>query len=160
MSDTTYYLKGNTYVDGDGNPALIKKGNQLVVTDNFAGGGGEPYVPPAYSTEEVDTGRKWIDGKEIYEKTLVFETPVNISVSSIGSIGVSSAGIDTILKAFAINNDGTTTSLTLAPRYLGETNLNARALGYGSSFAAKRIIFEYTKPTAASNTRKTTKKKG
>ncbi len=27
-----------------------------------------PYTPPAYSTSEVDTGVKWIDGKNIFRK--------------------------------------------------------------------------------------------
>ena len=31
-----------------------------------------PYAPPAYSTSEVNTGVKWIDGKDIYCKTFHF----------------------------------------------------------------------------------------
>lgn len=28
------------------------------------------YIPPAYSTEEVNTGQKWIDGRDIYCKVI------------------------------------------------------------------------------------------
>lgn len=38
-------------------------GNTLTVN-----GGGNAYTPPAYSTDPVDTGEKWIDGKPIWRK--------------------------------------------------------------------------------------------
>lgn len=33
------------------------------------------YTPPAYSETEVNTGRKWIDGKDVYELSLSGTTP-------------------------------------------------------------------------------------
>lgn len=40
--------------------------------------GGNTYTPPAYSTTPVDTGKKWIDGKSIYQVVLQFTTgPLN-----------------------------------------------------------------------------------
>jgi hypothetical protein len=43
----------------------------------------------SYSTEEVNTGKKWIDGKDIYRKT------VYIASTSSGSLDISSMNIDT-----------------------------------------------------------------
>lgn len=34
------------------------------------------YTPPAYSETEVNTGRLWVDGKEVFEKAVVFTFPV------------------------------------------------------------------------------------
>lgn len=35
-----------------------------------------------YSTEEVNTGQKWIDGKDIYAKVIVLTDPVNVNGNS------------------------------------------------------------------------------
>ena len=45
----------------------------------------------AYSETEILTGRKWIDGKDVYEKVCVF--------SSMGNNGLLVAGVDTIIGA-------------------------------------------------------------
>lgn len=42
-------------------------------------GNGKKYVPPAYSTDPVDTGKKWIDGKTIWSKVINFTTPGSVT---------------------------------------------------------------------------------
>ena len=51
-----------------------------------------PYTPPAYSTTETATGKKWIDGKDIYASVIPLS---NVSVSG---------GNDTVIMAFANKN--------------------------------------------------------
>ena len=68
------------------------------ITDDYTGGGGSWN----YSTSEVNTGQKWIDGKDIYSRTFT-----GLSITTSGSwqdtsIDVSYA--DTILHGFAIDN--------------------------------------------------------
>lgn len=109
MASKTYYERGDTFVDVDNKPAIVKKGNQLTFTDDFKAGGGDELAPatanalggviigsgvdvtsdgtisvtpPAYSTTEHLTGRKWINGKDIYEKT------IELSITSIESESV------------------------------------------------------------------------
>ena len=108
MANKTYYERGDTFVDASDKPAIIKKGNQLTFTDDFKAGGGADLAPATaetlggvkvgnglnvasdgtlsvagvdYSITEHLTGRKWIDGRDIYEKTIVFSEPVNITTS-------------------------------------------------------------------------------
>ena len=47
----------------------------------------------SYSTEEQDTGLKWIDGKNIYRKASILTTPQSDNVT-VGS------GVDTFINAF------------------------------------------------------------
>lgn len=42
-----------------------------------------PYIPPAYSTEEVNTGKKWIDGKDIYSRIYTGRFPEITTTQSI-----------------------------------------------------------------------------
>ena len=165
MSNQVYYLKGNTYVDGDGKPALIKKGNQLVVTDDFKGGGGEPYVPPVYSTEEVDTGEKWIDGKNIYRKCVVVEELPNSDSVSLGVLA-----IENLVKLYGSckskNQAGYYRPMPLASGGTNDIRLDISnneltIVTYGSWNSYEGIVIvEYTKPTPVTSTRKTSKKKG
>lgn len=69
-------------VDTDTIQEKLTAGTGIDITDNTisatGGGGGEP----DYSTSEVETGTKWIDGKMIYKKSY----SVTITVNS-GSLG-------------------------------------------------------------------------
>ena len=44
------------------------------------------YTPPAFSETEVNTGQKWIDGKEIYTKVFEFTTNSSSGPKNVGSI--------------------------------------------------------------------------
>lgn len=64
--------EGETYISKQFVPTGIKLDNteywvQISVPDGSTSGGVN------YSTEEQDTGLKWIDGRTIYQKTFVFE---------------------------------------------------------------------------------------
>ena len=146
MSNQVYYLKGNTYVDGDGKPALIKKGNQLIVTDDFKGGGGESYVPPAYSTEEHLTGRKWIDSITTSYTTIETDTDVDVP-----------------LNAYAVDP----TYKACMPLKTGMENATLKVLAFDASFTAETVTIEFVKATTPAETtnntrtvKKSTSKKG
>lgn len=61
---------------------------------------------PDYSTTEQETGQKWLDGKDIYQKTVVFETTTQINPTSWTTI-TSGAGMDKLLSVMTVAGDGT-----------------------------------------------------
>lgn len=63
-------------------------------------GGDTPAGGVSYSTEEQDTGLKWIDGKSIYQITIDLENAVTVPQNTETSIcSVSAYSIDTLVKA-------------------------------------------------------------
>lgn len=59
-----------------------------------------------YSTEEQDTGRKWIDGSAIFVKSWIWDSPVSIagnSVVSLESSGVTLTGANCIINAEVVS---------------------------------------------------------
>ena len=63
-----------------------------------------------YGTSEVDTGRKWIDGKTIYSKTIDYGALPNSSSKSV-SHGIST--IDTVAAAVGVADNTQGTRLVL-----------------------------------------------
>lgn len=116
------------------------------------------YTPPSYSTlTETDTGRDWIDGKDIYEKVFTGElsetdTTLSVSYESIVMItgtrkNVTNGNIFDINKNLNIHaENGTSIVITGNVTYAGNEY---------------ELIVWYTKPdpVPSNETRKTTKKK-
>lgn len=50
-----------------------------------------------YSTTEQDTGIKWVDGKSVYQKTYVFDPPVESGGAYVDAVDVSNLTIDTLV---------------------------------------------------------------
>lgn len=72
---------------------------------NYTGGSGGAL--PDYSTIEQNTGRKWIDGRDIYQKTLnIPNFTAGTSESRIGSyegtINLANYGLSNVSKVFPI----------------------------------------------------------
>ena len=111
-----------------------------------------------YSTSEVDTGKKWIDGRAVYRK--VINTTVTLAVSSANNV---STGITGATSAFAfisitggvnIGSAVNTTAQTFMYRETGGnwmslTSTSPTTLSFTSSFAwgTTRVIaaLEYVK---------------
>lgn len=101
------------------------------------------YTPPAYSTTEHKTGRKWIDGKDIYEKIIDYTGSLGTTATIISS------GIDYISnfvdsRCIADNGVEGISPITL---WLDGTDLKGRTVGNFSS-QLLHIVIQYTKTGA------------
>ena len=114
-----------------------------------------------YSTTEQNTGRKWIDGKPIYQKTFVPVAPATYWSGTNNTIDVSGLNIDNLINTEAqgqnIYNSNyfslkmvsdQTNTIVLDPTksnilvYLGNTNAPARVFDF---------TIQYTKTTDTGN---------
>lgn len=110
------------------------------------------YVPPAYSTDEVDTLLLWIDGKRIYRKVVDVGTLPNATTKQVAH-GIS---YDTIvnLKGVCSNSDNAflpipavaTSSQYSIELSLDVTNVVITTAQDRSAFSGY-VIIEYTKPS-------------
>ena len=109
------------------------------------GGGGVDY-----STSEQDTGLKWIDGKTIYQKTIVLDSELNITSSgaTIPNTNFSGLNIENIVNATAYrlisdNRDGCANIPIAMWLYNGVYNIYA----IGTWSGVQTITIQYTKTT-------------
>lgn len=98
-----------------------------------------------YSTEEVDTGEKWIDGKPIYRKAININ-PTNL-YSWIFIPETDNLPIKKIIKATAMGTDGSFTDCVASLYVRRYPNGNFAFLAYNWAIIATIIILEYTKNT-------------
>ncbi len=102
------------------------------------------YKPINYSTNEVNTGRKWIDGKDIYEKVIVLESAVNVT-TNWSDLGISNSDYDVMIHANGLHADGSFYPLILDLHNSEQaTTVYAKA---SASIKVKTLVFEYTKTT-------------
>ena len=104
----------------------------------------------SYSTEETDTGKKWIDGKPIYRRVITGWIPKNVS-----NYNVTSWNIDKMidLRGFIVQNNGNTLILPYNVGngdslliYLNNTKTYLVAIIYGGYATTEAtVIIEYTK---------------
>ena len=184
MANKTYYERGDTYVDASNKPAIIKSGNALTFTDDFKAGGGadlapatantlggvkigegvnvtsdgtisvSTYTPPVYSTTEHLTGRKWVDGRDIWEKTIVFSEPLNITTSY--TTIESDTNVDVPIRCNAVDP----TYKACMPFKAGVESGALKAIAFDAQFTAETITIEFVKalPVEANENTRTVKK--
>ena len=108
------------------------------------------YTPPAYSTNEVNTGHKWTDGKDVYCKVINNTLPDDSSTKIVGSIDC-----DTLISY-------TYTIIHNNIKYSFNGGLQASISGYDVRISAVTntfygdtvtCILYYTKPDPAPETR-------
>ena len=92
-----------------------------------------------YSTTEHKTGRKWIDGTDIYERVV----DVNVELEQVTTIIADASYIDDIISCVAIAV--TTHAYTPILCYIDDGALKGKAM---TGFTASQIIIQYTKQTA------------
>lgn len=98
----------------------------------------------AYSTTEHKTGRKWIDGKDIYEKVIALESAINVTTNWT-DLDISNADYDVMIHANGLHADGSFYPLILDLHNSEQaTTVYAKA---SASIDVKTLVFEYTKPT-------------
>ena len=131
---------------------LAWDGTKFVNVDQSGGGGSINY-----STQEQDTGIKWIDNNPIYQKTIV--TPaLNISANSSTSVSLSSLGLtgyDTIIDINGKNDTlklplpyivwSSNTLYALTVSYDGSSNLLFSRSGGGINNQVYTVTIRYTK---------------
>ena len=91
----------------------------------------------AYSTTEHKTGRKWIDGKDIYEKVVTLVTPLTISRN----------GSDTSIVPFhdtmiSVKGNASNGACICFMEFVQDDTIH---LACSNDFAVDNIIFTYTK---------------
>lgn len=110
-----------------------------------------------YSTDEIDTDMKWIDGKKIYRKAVEIgkvgnsasvDTAINTgpmsSIISVGGIGYTAAGVIRPLPFVNPNNTTDNASLTVR-NYASSPEIRINT-GSSGALASALVIVEYTKP--------------
>lgn len=111
------------------------------------------YTPPAYSETEVNTGQKWIDGKDIYMKVLSSTFPADSSAVVAGNIGLH----DEVIEISLSSKTSTNISYYVAGG-LNNTVLENGDVICSTSITGLRqlpfcVIVRYTKPDPAPETR-------
>ena len=97
----------------------------------------------SYSTNEVKTGGKWIDGKPIYRKVLITTTLINGGEIGWGGLesNITSLNIDNCIASYAIIEH-------LGIRYLQYMPDQGGFISYYSGIPNEaKIVMEYTKTT-------------
>lgn len=113
------------------------------------------YKPAAYSTTEHLTGRKWLDGKNIYEKTYSNVTLLNSDTTNIDTL----SGVDNVIALFGtVENNAETLNIRPIPFAAGGDNdirldvtsnvLKIITFGSWSSYTAN-VTIQYTKQADA-----------
>ena len=98
-----------------------------------------------YSTEEVDTGEKWIDGKPIYRKVLNINAVNLLNWNYIPE--TDNLLIEKIINVTAMGTDGYFTDCVVSLYARRYPNGNFAFLAYNWAIVATTIILEYTKTT-------------
>ena len=138
----------------EGNPKLETYYPIYAYAGIAVGGGG------AYSTDEVDTGSKWIDGKTIYRKVMQFTSITNGRANDM-AIGASGA-IETIVGYRGMGYKTGKTYYWSIPHYdtrsqytimielvMGDAPLIRLTPGSGRDLAYAVVVVEYTLADAA-----------
>lgn len=102
------------------------------------------YTPINYSFVEQKTGRKWIDGKDEYEKTIVFENAITISQNEWTNLNVVSTGIDQILNCHACDIGVAWGCINISTT-VNSGYLSALTTRNGDSINVKYLTIHYTK---------------
>lgn len=141
---------------------LINSIHQIYYYTNIFNGSIEPEklaYSNNYSTSEQKTGRKWIDGKDIWMKTITGSITVSANTRSsnelvvgvdtlIGGKGVfkedSSANVYILIPGSRINSANNTTGFSSILHVDGAVSLYTRS-EYNRSGAPFYAVIEYTK---------------
>lgn len=96
-----------------------------------------------YSTDEVNTGRKWIDNNDIYSVVLTFNTPLEVSAAWVDT-GLPDTNIGSILDVRGGKNDGAIFNCFSATKDQDSIRV---IQSRGVAVTVDYIILEYTKVT-------------
>ena len=129
---------------------VVQDGNMHAVTSNAVADG------LSYSTEEVKTGGKWIDGKPIYRKVVNFGALPNATIKGVSFDNINA---DTFVKieGIAMSNNGSAVTIPFADTSAATQsiaifiNSSSVSINTGatnrSDYTKCYITIEYTKTT-------------
>ena len=184
MANKTYYERGDTFVDANDKPAIIKKGNQLTFTDDFKAGGGADIAPATANTlggvkigagvnvsndgtisvstfdlptgtDEVLTPYHWVDGNTIYAKRVT---------GNVSQYSTLVSGVSHLVGIIGYRTDGREYGVSGGDLQIQSSSGNIQ-WGISSGGTLNVIIFySKTAPVVETNTtravKKSTSKKG
>lgn len=110
-----------------------------------------------YSTEEVNTGQKWTDGKDIYAKVYHFATPLSVNVNSYADMTETIiSDVETIVDGFGVGTSGSQGYKTM---FKGSVWYDGycKMMGYALSGTITDFAVRYTK-TSVSKSKRSSKK--
>ena len=129
---------------------VVQDGNMHAVTSNAVANG------LSYSTDEVKTGGKWIDGKPIYRKVVDFGALPNATIKGVSFDNINA---DTFVKieGIAMSNNGSAVTIPFADTSAATQsiaifiNSSSVSINTGatnrSDYTKCYITIEYTKTT-------------
>ena len=108
----------------------------------------------SYSTDEVKTGGKWIDGKPIYRKTIDCGALPNNTTKKVAH-GISNLGRVIKTEGYSVGTAGSAGSFIPVPYvsgvpmavYIDTTDIVLQTSGTYSNYADTYVTIEYTKTT-------------
>jgi hypothetical protein len=116
----------------------VQSGNMHAVTSNAVA------ESLSYSTEEMATGGKWIDGKPIYRKVLLAELPSGTSYFDFGAVDLPNLGL--IVNAQVTRRVGNGYQILNSGIVLNNGHIEIEQL-YTSVASTCFLTLEYTKTT-------------
>lgn len=107
------------------------------------------YTPPDYSTIPHKTGRKWIDGKDIWEVTLILDTAISVTPSgnTLPLTIMESLDIDNIImsRAYRLRSDQRSGVCDITTDIWVDSSNNWRVYAFTSWDDIRTFTIEYTK---------------
>jgi len=155
-TDNNIFIQCFMWFENYGRQILRDVRTNKTFSRNLNNGVWQTWVSYNYSTEEIFTGKYWIDGKKIYRKIIDFQRLPNATTKIIPH-NISNFAFPTFIYGIAFEN-GTTNYYPLPLQYTGSssdynveilitpTNVNMTSSKDRSNYFAY-IILEYTKTT-------------
>lgn len=101
-----------------------------------------------YSTTEQNTGRKWIDGKDIYSKVIDFESNITIPNNTLYDTELDYSFVETLISAGGVYvaSDGTS-FWNVNANIAASGHLRLQGCRLDNHASARYVYLEYTKAT-------------
>jgi hypothetical protein len=96
-----------------------------------------------YSTEEQNTGIKWIDGKPIYEKVYVLQKSIDVSYNSWTATGISTSEIEQLINVITYYKSSCWGGALIAT--IDNGDFRFQTTRNGASCSLDKFVVRYTK---------------
>lgn len=130
----------------------VSDGTRVLTATTSGGETVKSWETPAsgvdYSTAEVNTGRKWIDGKDIFSKVIDFESNITLPNNALYDTELDYSFVDTLISAGGVyvSSDGTS-FWGVNANIAASGHLRLQGCRLDSTASARYVYLEYTKVT-------------